>query len=124
MSEQRSRTPEAPYCWQNKEALRKIRDAFDSTGNVGSAIAVYCALTEIASDRESETFDGGTGFLSYKSGIGTTTVKKVLKGLREIKVINYPMQDGLRITRQITLLSMDAKRPTMDTDAKEAFVLF
>ena len=45
-----------PFCWQSKAVRRAIREAFDATHNVASALAVYDALTEIASDEESETF--------------------------------------------------------------------
>lgn len=53
----RSRTPEPPYCWQNKEALRRIEQTFDSQSRVRLASCAYFALTRIASDKQSEIFE-------------------------------------------------------------------
>ena len=47
---------DASFCWQHKAALRLIRDSFDAAKTVSSAIGVYVALTEIASDEQAEVF--------------------------------------------------------------------
>jgi hypothetical protein len=76
-----------PYCWQSKAALRKIRDAFDDEKTVASAIAVYCALTEIASDKASEKFQTTHGWLGQKSGLSPRTVQNRLVILESIELL-------------------------------------
>jgi hypothetical protein len=53
----RSRTPEPPYMWQNKEALRRIENTFDNEARVRLASFAYYALTRMASDKQSEIFE-------------------------------------------------------------------
>ena len=53
----RSRTPEPPYMWQNKEALRRIERMFDNESSVCLASCAYYALTRMASDKQSEIFE-------------------------------------------------------------------
>ena len=53
----RSRTPEPPYKWENKAALRRIEDMFDSDARLRLAFAAYHALTWMASDKQSELFE-------------------------------------------------------------------
>src|SRR5262245_45614493 len=71
----RSRSPEPPFCWQSKIVRRRIRDAFDSSSNVLSALGVYDALTEIASDFNSERFQVSRAHIAAVSGASVTTVK-------------------------------------------------
>jgi DNA-binding Lrp family transcriptional regulator len=77
----------APFCWQHKGALRKIREAFDAEKTVASALAVYLALTEIASDEEREVFQTTHAWISQKSGVSPRTVQDRLNGLAEIGVV-------------------------------------
>lgn len=77
----------APFCWQHKPALRKIREAFDAEKTVASAIVVYVALTEIASDEKSEEFQTTHAWISQKSGVSPRTVQDRLTGLAEIGLV-------------------------------------
>lgn len=77
----------APFCWQHKVALRKIREAFDAEKTVASALAVYLALTEIASDDETEEFQTTHAWIANKSGVSPRTVQDRLTGLAEIGVV-------------------------------------
>lgn len=79
---------ESPFCWQSKAALRKIRESFDGENAVASAIGTYAALTEIASDEQSETFETTHLYISSKSGWSASTVKKRVQELREIGIID------------------------------------
>src|SRR5437667_456982 len=74
-------TKDGPFCWQNKHVLRAIRDHFDATNNVSSALAVYLALTEIASDKQSELFDRRIGDIAARAGVSYKTANKVLHRL-------------------------------------------
>jgi hypothetical protein len=75
-------TKDGPFCWQAKESLRAIRDRFDAAHNVASAIAVYVALSEIASNKGCESFEATQGEVAQKSGLSPNTVRKVLAGLK------------------------------------------
>lgn len=75
------------YCWQCKAMLRKIREAFDGTHDVGTALLVYFALTEIASDLTSNEFTTTHAWIAGKSGLSTATVKRRLAALVEIGVV-------------------------------------
>jgi hypothetical protein len=59
---------DGPWCWQNKAARRRIRDALDATNNVASALATYGALTEIASDEQANPFTTTHAWISRMSG--------------------------------------------------------
>lgn len=78
---------DGPFCWQSKEGLRKIRDAFDATGDVSSALMTYVALTEIASDLGIEPFTTTHAWISKMSGYSRRTVQLRLKELEELGLI-------------------------------------
>lgn len=75
------------YCWQSKSILRKIREAFDGTHDVGSALLVYLALTEIASDEQDGEFTTTHAWIAGKSGLSTATVKRRLATLIELGIV-------------------------------------
>lgn len=86
----RSRTPEPPYHWQSKEALRAIRQSLDGDSLLPFAILTYCALTENASDKGEESFTTLQSHLARLAGsISVRTIQRVLPVLRELGVIAY-----------------------------------
>lgn len=78
---------DSPFCWQHKVALRKIRESFDAEKAVASAIGVYNALTEIASDEQMEIFTTTHAWIAQKSGLSPRTVHNRLTGLAEIGLV-------------------------------------
>lgn len=72
------------WCWQDKATLRKIRENVE---NYGSALAVYCALTVVASDKESEVFETTHDWLAQLSGFKWRTVLERLKDLHRLGVV-------------------------------------
>jgi hypothetical protein len=80
-------TKDGPFCWQNKHVLRSIRDHFDATNNVSSALAVYVALTEIASNKQSEVFDRRIGDIAARAGVSYKTADKVLHRLEALAIV-------------------------------------
>jgi hypothetical protein len=71
-------------------ALRKIREHLDGDSLLPYALGVYCALTENASDIESEEVTTLQGHIARLVGnISTKTVQRVLPLLRKIGVIDY-----------------------------------
>ena len=93
----RSRTPEPPYCWQSKEALRKLREHLDGDSLLPYAIAVYVGMTENASDKKSETFTTLQSHIGGLAGnVSTKTVQRVLPILREIGLVQYETAGQIR----------------------------
>jgi hypothetical protein len=122
--EQRSRTPEPPYCWQSKAARRIIYEYFDGDVFGASCLGVYTALTEIASDKEAEIFTTPQSYIAQKSCLGITTIRKALKELRSLGLLAYqtprlrgPITFTLLTTRRTlvatrrTLLKVQNRRP-------------
>ena len=67
-----TRTPrDSPFCWQAKEALRRIRDWFDESNNVASALAVYLALSEAESNKGAAgPFVATQSDIAKRAGVG------------------------------------------------------
>jgi hypothetical protein len=92
MSNARSRTPEPPYCWQSKGALRRIREQLDGDNLLPYALAVYVAITENASElnedgklRESRAIGHHADFV-VSIGNGTLVVVKNRRGPRDASI--------------------------------------
>lgn len=84
--------PNGPFCWQNKETLRGIRESLDGDGGLASVLSVYHALTEIASDMASDEFTTMQSHIGKLSGgLSTSTVKRCIKELRALHVISYEL---------------------------------
>ena len=80
----------APFCWQNKRALRLIRQRMDAEGTVSSSIALYVALTEYDSDQNSPgVFTVTYAELAMRSGLSTRTVQDRTRDLVSIGLIRY-----------------------------------
>jgi hypothetical protein len=75
------------FCWQEKTALRKIREACGNVGDGASTLATYTALTEIASDKQSDNFQSTQEYIAGKACLSLATVKRRLKLLSELGLI-------------------------------------
>ena len=109
-----SRRP--PYCWQSKAARRIICEYFDGDTFGASCLGVYAALTEIASDEEAETFTTQQSYISQKSCLGLSTVKKALKELRSLGLVAYEtprLRGPITFTLVATRRTLAATRPTL-----------
>lgn len=83
------------WAWQDKAALRRIREAFDASNDVSSALAAYVALTEIASDTQRDEFTTTHAWIARTSGLSVRTVQSRIKVLAEIglvEVITPPLR--------------------------------
>lgn len=101
---------DGPFCWQNKAARRKIREAFDRNNTVTTALAVYDALTEIASDEQAETFTTTQAWISQRSGVSPRTVGDRLRELAEIGLLAITTPK-LRAPSEFTLLTVPQPVP-------------
>jgi hypothetical protein len=84
-SEARNIKDGQPFCWQEKGALRLIRQSFE--GDTSSALLTYVALTEIASDQKSETFQASASYIASKAKLTSRTVTKFIEPLEKLKLI-------------------------------------
>jgi hypothetical protein len=79
---------DGPWCWQNKAALRLIRQAFDNRSFLADALAVYLCLTEIASDEQTETFQRTRREIAERSGVSLRQFDRVLAVLISICLVH------------------------------------
>lgn len=105
---------DAPFCWQGKNVLRMIRQHFESTNfSIYAAGFLYVSLTELASNHSGEIFEASNSLLSQMSGLGQTTVKKIMPEFEKIGLIKIlrRMEDKVNLPNQITLLGLVTDRP-------------
>ena len=76
-----------PWCWQRKTARRMIRTALDGQTLAASVLGVYDALTELASDCQSDLFQAAQAYIASHSGFSLSQVKRCLKELKRIGLI-------------------------------------
>jgi hypothetical protein len=81
------RARDEPYCWQHKSVLREITKVFGESNQAASARSVYLALTELASDYQSERFTVNKALIAHKAGLSVKTVERLLHGLEEANFI-------------------------------------
>ena len=82
---------EAPYCWQNRNLLRRIRTRLE---NSASALLVYVALSEIASEEKgASTFQATQRTIADRAGVSRRTVQTFLPELARIGVIRIEKRD-------------------------------
>ena len=104
------------FCWQSKAALRLIRE---QVPDYGSAIAVYVALSVIASDKESPEFQTTHQWIESLCGFGNTTVKLRLKELERIGLVKITTP-ALKAPCPYHLLTIGDKRLTLGAETPPA----
>ena len=97
-----------PFCWLEKPKLRNIGDAFaeGKIGSLAAARSVYLALSEIASDRQSDTFIAATLYIAQRAGVTSKTVQRVTKVLRRLGFLRMQGRsaNGLKLANEYTLI--------------------
>ncbi len=78
---------DGPYCWQNKKVLTHITETFAESDRAASARSVYVALSEVASDKRSDTFKVRKALIAYKAGVSIKTVERILKDLEKLGLV-------------------------------------
>ncbi len=79
---------DGPFCWQGKEALRRIGEHFAESNKVASARSVYLALCELASNEASERFQAKVATVAKFAWVSPRTVHDVLPEMAFIKVVH------------------------------------
>jgi hypothetical protein len=100
-----------PFCWLEKRKLRIIADVF-AEGRLGaltSARSVYLALSEIASDRQNDTFTVATSYIAQRAGVTSKTVRRVIKILKWLVFVKIQGRSasGLKLAYEYTLIRGD-----------------
>jgi hypothetical protein len=97
-----------PWCWLRKRQLRMLADVFaeGKVGNLAAARSVYLALSEIASDRENDTFTVATLYIAQRAGVTLKTVRRVVKTLKQLGFLKVQGRSshGLKVSNQYTLV--------------------
>ncbi len=89
------------FLWCEKAIMRRIRETVE---DAASALGVYVALCEIASDEAKDDFTATQLHIAGKAGLGIRTVGKRLQDLERLGVIKMHTQ-GLKVATRFTLLS-------------------
>lgn len=84
----RSRSPEPPYCWQNKDILRHIESAFDSESATRFMTSCYFGLTRIASNEASESFSVSMAAIARITHVSLRSARKAIQMLEMVGVIS------------------------------------
>jgi len=95
-----SALPSIAFFWADKAVTRRIREQIP---DVASALAVYHALAELASDNQAETFTATQAAIASKSGFKIRTVGSRLADLVRIRVIEMQVPE-IRSAARFTLL--------------------
>jgi hypothetical protein len=101
------------WAWQDKKALRAIRECFDGSSLPSVAIAVYVALTEIASDEAANSFETTLSHIAFKASCSVASVKRVLPDLESIPVVVVERKPRLKGPARYTLVAMAPNEPTI-----------
>ena len=101
----RSRTPEPPYCWQAKGAMRRIREQMNGDGRTQALISLYVAMCETASDTGSESFAAGQPYLGWMAGMSARNVQRIEPILEEFGLVKIH-RPKLRGHNTYTLLTI------------------
>ena len=91
---------EAPWCWQTKAALWRIRVAFDESTFLDQALAVYLVLCELASDEQSETFATTRRKIAERSGVSIRRVSEILARFKSLSLLAW-QQNYLEGTKEL-----------------------
>ena len=97
-----------PFCWLGKPQLRTMADVF-TEGKIGSlavARSVYLALSEVASDKQNDTFTVATSYIAQRAGVTPKTVRRVIKILTRLGFLKVQGRSasGLKLASQYTLV--------------------
>lgn len=104
---------ERAFAWQSKRALRLIRGGKGKTQHRYLHLAVYQALTEIASDEEAAVFQCYAADIARKASMGVRSVFNVLPDLEACGVLSVrPIKiEGTKANdmSEYTLLAMQTR---------------
>lgn len=98
---------DGPFCWASKDALNLIRNSCEQCG---SALLVYQALYECASNAGQEEFDTTHVYLAGLCGLTEKTVRVRLRELEDIGLVNIQPNESNGFRRPSTFTLLRCKR--------------
>ena len=112
-----------PWCWLEKKKLRILADVFGEgrQGSVMAARSVMLALSEIASDRQCDTFTAATSYIAQRAGVTRKTVDRMIKTFKRLGfvMVRDRSMKGLKIASEYTLIRGKCRlRPIYSTMGK------
>ena len=76
-----------PWCWQEKPILKFIRKSF-KTKEIATAISIYVVLTEIASNRQKDSYNVTRADIGKMVGRSADSIDRYLNRFEELEIIN------------------------------------
>jgi|GEM_PF-2100849 len=121
---------DGPFCWQSKGTLRRIAEACDDRTDRAHVLAVYLALSWLASDKQEEVFAETKARIAERAGVSYRKAAGVLSFLERVGVIgvaeNFITGSKERGPNTYTLgtpcTGSGTPCPRLGTDAKQATV--
>ncbi len=110
---------EAPFCWAEKAALRRIREALDDESYLDQALAVYLCHCELASDEQAPTYNVSRRKVALRSGVSIRRVQEIHNRLHKLKLLDWK-QNRIEGSQEFgestyTLLGLGTPCPTLGT---------
>jgi hypothetical protein len=101
-----------PFCWLEKRKLRNIAEVFaeGKLGSLAAARSVMLALSEIASDKQSDIFEAATSYIAHRAGVTSKTVQRMIKTFKRLGFLHVQPRsnNGLKVANQYTLIRGNA----------------
>jgi hypothetical protein len=75
-------------------------------GALGAARSVYLALSEIASDKQSDSFIAATSYIAQRAGVTSKTVRRVITTLKKLGFVKMQPRsnNGIKLATEYTLI--------------------
>lgn len=104
-------TRDRPYGWYEKAVRHAIREVFDADGQKASALGLYDALCELASNEQSNTFTVSHDKIATFAGLTGKTSKRIMPTFEKMEIIHVRRNgsDGLQTSSTYTLLPCPSK---------------
>jgi hypothetical protein len=101
-------TKREPFCWLEKRKLRKLAEIFAEgrLGSLAAARSVMLALSEIASDKQSDTFTASTSYIAQRAGVTSKTVQRTIKTFKRLGFVKSQPRsaNGLKLASEYSLI--------------------
>nr|MBC8555117.1 hypothetical protein [Candidatus Brocadiales bacterium] len=75
------------HCWQDKKVRRFLRQQYDGTNSIGTALNIYDGLTEVASNRGNDEFDASYASIATASGVSKRSVIRFVDDFESLGII-------------------------------------
>lgn len=107
------------HCWQDKKVRRFLRQQYDGTNSIGTALNIYDGLTEVASNRGNDEFDASYASIATASGVSKRSVIRFVDDFESLGIIKVERRfEGKKSLPSIfTLLAHDSAPPVTGNES-------